>query len=607
VLTPLGENDPQQIGPYRIQGLLGRGGMGAVYLGFSPDNKAVAVKVPASTLARDAQFRARFRREVDAARRVRGRSVAAVLDADAEGARPWMATEYVEGKSLAEAVAERGHLDDRLAATLALGLAEALVAIHAAGVVHRDLKPANVVLSWDGPRVIDFGVASAEGATSHTSTGMLIGTVVWMAPEQLRGERAGPAADIFAWGACVAFAASGQPPFRAATPEAVGVKILSQPPDLTGVPAALLPTVRAALEKDLARRPTAAQLRDRLLRGGAMDDVITATTDGGATQLAGGDAYETALARVWEMPGGSTPRPDGSSPGRPGPAGPRPAGRPPAPTRVGGPRTPVPTAVHPGAGRGGYGDPAYRDTAFQEPGRYPSATTPGRQAAPTRRRRGLVTALIAVLAVAVLGGGVAAALTLAHPGGTPGAAGRTPGTATAGLSTTATQPTTSATPSATPQPLTAADVEATIEHQGYTPIMDTFDPTRPLNVVIGTKSVPAAAGAHTATASPGAGTASATASSGRSSNATTTAELAFVFSRTRWLGTDTRLPSREITLISLVKDTVVLRYALFAATDGDCCPSGSTDLTFRYDAATGKFTTTDSFPPTDPTVDNSRR
>src|SRR5262245_17945973 len=244
VLTPLGDADPREIGPYRIQGLLGRGGMGAVYLGFSPADKAVAVKVPTPALARDEEFRGRFRREVEAAKRVRGRAVAAVLDADVDGERPWMATEYVDGASLAEAVTNRGRLDDRLLTGLAVGLAEALVEIHAVGVVHRDLKPANIVLAWDGPRVIDFGVASATGATRHTSTGMLVGTIVWMAPEQLRGERAGPAADIFAWGACVAFAATGRPPFHAGSPQAVGVKIVREPPDLAGVPATLLPTVR---------------------------------------------------------------------------------------------------------------------------------------------------------------------------------------------------------------------------------------------------------------------------------------------------------------------------------------------------------------------------
>ena len=147
MLTSLGDKDPRQIGPYRIQGLLGRGGMGAVYLGFSPDDKSVAVKVPAPALASDEKFRARFRREVTAARRVHGRAVAAVLDADTSGDRPWMATEYVEGKSLAEAVSERGQLDERLLTGLAIGLAEALVAIHDVGVVHRDLKPANIVLA----------------------------------------------------------------------------------------------------------------------------------------------------------------------------------------------------------------------------------------------------------------------------------------------------------------------------------------------------------------------------------------------------------------------------------------------------------------------------
>ncbi|MBL7522121.1 serine/threonine protein kinase, partial [Frankia sp. CNm7] len=298
MLTPLGDADPRQIGPYRIQGLLGRGGMGAVYLGFSPADKAVAVKVPTPALARDEEFRGRFRREVEAAQRVRGRAVAAVLDADVDGERPWMATEYVEGASLAEAVADRGRLDDRLLTGLAVGLAEALVEIHAVGVVHRDLKPANIVLAWDGPRVIDFGVASATGATRHTSTGMLVGTIVWMAPEQLRGERAGPAADIFAWGACVAFAATGRPPFHAGSPQAVGVKIVSEPPDLAGVPTTLLPTMRAALDKDPARRPSAVELRERLLRGDAVGAALAGARGGPAARDA------PPLAPRWGQPAG---------------------------------------------------------------------------------------------------------------------------------------------------------------------------------------------------------------------------------------------------------------------------------------------------------------
>ncbi|MCL9797263.1 serine/threonine-protein kinase, partial [Frankia sp. AgKG'84/4] len=301
MLTPLTSDDPRRIGPFRLANRIGAGGMGVVYLGFGEDGKPAAVKVPSVGLSDNPEFRSRFQQEVAAARRVRGTSVAAVLDADLTGERQWMATEFVEGRSLGDAVATRGALDDRLVHGLAIGLADALVDIHAAGVVHRDLKPANILLAWDGPKVIDFGIARAADSTSHTRTGMLIGTLVWMAPEQLRGDRAGPPADIFAWGACVAFGATGHPPFRGERAEAIGMQILTAEPDLDGVPADLAGLVHAALDKEPARRPTAHDLLTHLVdrdTGGA----------GGADQ-----ASETALARVWSLP--PTP-PGGAAPPR---------------------------------------------------------------------------------------------------------------------------------------------------------------------------------------------------------------------------------------------------------------------------------------------------
>jgi serine/threonine protein kinase len=220
--------------------------------------------VPSAGLAHDPEFRARFRQEVDAARRVGGNRVARVLDADAETDRPWLATEYVEGASLTDALHAHGRFDGPMLTSLATGLAEALVAIHSAGVVHRDLKPSNVLLSWEGPKVIDFGIARAMDATRHTRTGMMVGTMVWMAPEQLRGERAGTAADVFAWGACIAFAGTGRPPFRGERPEAVALQIVQGEPELGGLPADIAGLVRETLAKDPAARPTAAELVARL-------------------------------------------------------------------------------------------------------------------------------------------------------------------------------------------------------------------------------------------------------------------------------------------------------------------------------------------------------
>ncbi|WP_206442867.1 serine/threonine-protein kinase [Candidatus Protofrankia californiensis] len=260
MLAPLTDADPRNVGQYRLQGRLGTGGMGAVYLGFGTDGHPAAVKVVRPELAADPEFRERFRREVSAARRVHGTFVAEVRDADVDAPLPWMATDYVEGVNLGAAVADRGHLSESMLVNLATGLADALVAVHAAGLVHRDLKPSNILLAWDGPKVIDFGIARDLDGSDHTRTGHLIGTVAWMAPEQLLGERAGPAADIFSWAMCVVFAATGRHPFPAGTPTASAFRSLNESPDLAGVTEALVPLLLRALDKNPAHRPSAVDL-----------------------------------------------------------------------------------------------------------------------------------------------------------------------------------------------------------------------------------------------------------------------------------------------------------------------------------------------------------
>jgi len=264
MLTPLTPADRRVVGHYRLRGRLGSGGMGTVYLGVGADDQPVAVKVIRSDLLDSPEFRARFRVEAAAAARVRGGCVARVLDADPDADEPWMATEYVEGVNLMTAVNRGGRLDGANLLTLAVGLAEGLVAVHAVNVVHRDLKPSNILLSWEGPKIIDFGLARAEDLTSNTSTGNVIGTVAWMAPERLNGESATRAADVFAWGMCVAYAARGRHPFEAQTAAATAMRILSTEPALDGVPDALLPTVAAALRRDPAARPDAVELVERL-------------------------------------------------------------------------------------------------------------------------------------------------------------------------------------------------------------------------------------------------------------------------------------------------------------------------------------------------------
>ncbi|MBL7518892.1 serine/threonine protein kinase, partial [Frankia sp. CNm7] len=257
MLTPLSPGDRRALGQYRLKGRLGTGGMGTVFLGVSPEGRPVAVKVIRADLLDEPEFRERFRREVTAAARVRGDHVARVLDADLDAEQPWMATEYVEGTNLMTAVTRHGRLDGTSLATLAAGLAEGLVAVHAAGVVHRDLKPANILLTWEGPKIIDFGLARADDLTGNTSGGNLIGTVAWMAPEQLNGDPATPATDVFNWGLCVAFAARGRHPFEAQTAAATAMRILSTEPALDGVPPQTRALVAAALDRDPAARPSA--------------------------------------------------------------------------------------------------------------------------------------------------------------------------------------------------------------------------------------------------------------------------------------------------------------------------------------------------------------
>jgi eukaryotic-like serine/threonine-protein kinase len=261
VVSELQPGDPRAIGPYRLVGRLGQGGMGQVFLGVSPGGRPVAVKAIRAELASDPQFRNRFGREVAAARRVSGVFTAMVVDADVDGPVAWLATAYVAGPSLAEAVDGHGPLPEASLLALAAGLAESLSAIHAAGVVHRDLKPSNVLLAEDGPRVIDFGISrAAESATMLTQTGLVIGSPGFMSPEQAIGAEVGPASDIFSLGAVLAFAATGKGPFGTGTTATLLYRVVHETPDLDQVPANVRPLVERCLAKDPAQRPTAAGL-----------------------------------------------------------------------------------------------------------------------------------------------------------------------------------------------------------------------------------------------------------------------------------------------------------------------------------------------------------
>lgn len=256
-MQPLEAGEPRVIGAYRLLGRLGAGGMGRVYLGRSAGGRTVAVKIVHPHFATDEEFRARFRREVEAARRVGGEWTAPVLDADPEAPVPWVATGYVAGPSLDRALAAHGPLPEASVRAVGAGLARALVAVHGLGLVHRDVKPSNVMLTLDGPRLIDFGIARAtDGTASLTSTGVSVGSPGYMSPEQILGKGITGAADVFSLGAVMAFAATGRPPFSGDNSATLLYKVVHEPPELGALPAGgLRELIEACLAKTPAERP----------------------------------------------------------------------------------------------------------------------------------------------------------------------------------------------------------------------------------------------------------------------------------------------------------------------------------------------------------------
>ncbi|MEV7009892.1 serine/threonine-protein kinase [Streptosporangium sp. NPDC051022] len=260
----MGATDGERLGPYHLLSTLGAGGFGEVHLALDPGGRTVAVKILHPHVAADATALARLAREVETMRRVRGPYVAEVLDASMEGARPYLVTRYVQGRPLSAVISGDGPVEAEDLVRLARGLAEALVAVHAAGVVHRDLKPANVILTDGDPVVIDFGIASALDSASVTVSGAILGTPGYLAPEVLEGVEAGPAADLFSFGATLAYSATGRHPYGTGPASAVGYRVVHHAPDLEGVPGWLEPILQDCMRRDPAARPAAGEVLARL-------------------------------------------------------------------------------------------------------------------------------------------------------------------------------------------------------------------------------------------------------------------------------------------------------------------------------------------------------
>ncbi|MET8128035.1 protein kinase [Streptomyces sp. NPDC005065] len=446
-MDKLGSGDPQRIGAYRLLGRLGAGGMGQVYLARSDRGRTVAIKLVRRELAEQQEFRDRFRQEVRAARRVGSAWTAPVLDADTEAAVPWVATGYVAGPSLQATVSGRagapagpgqgayGPLPERSVRSLGAGLARALRSIHSADLIHRDLKPSNILLTIDGPRVIDFGIARALDTVTDgglTRTGSLVGSPGFMAPEQVRGERVTAACDVFCLGSVLAYASTGRLPFSGADNEvhALLFRIAQEEPDLTGVPVELVGLVRDCLLKDPAARPTTDAILERLVEGEPAEPwlpgALIAQLGRHAVELLDSEDPEESAGAAGPQDavppvGGPQPPPAqapgavhalptviGTQPPAPAPVpgfGPPPPGPPPPGQPAPGYGYPqLPAQPHPGQG---YGYPQQHPGFGPTPPYGPLHPTvaPGAQPAPTRRSTGSTIALVAVAVLVAIGAG----------------------------------------------------------------------------------------------------------------------------------------------------------------------------------------------------------
>ncbi|MEV7562658.1 serine/threonine-protein kinase [Streptomyces sp. NPDC089795] len=428
-MQPLEAGEPRTIGAYRLLGRLGAGGMGRVYLGRSAGGRTVAVKIVHPHFASDEEFRARFRREVEAARRVGGEWTAPVLDADPEAPVPWVATGYVAGPSLDRALAAHGPLPEASVRAIGAGLARALVAVHGLGLVHRDVKPSNVMLTLDGPRLIDFGIARAtDGTASLTSTGVSIGSPGYMSPEQILGKGVTAAADVFSLGAVMAFAATGRPPFSGDNSATLLYKVVHEPPELAALPAGeLRELIEACLAKTAVERPApeavAAAFGGALGAPGWLPGPLVEEASRAAVALLDLDADTSGGGSEVSAGRGFTPPLPAHSPYADGPSGPVPftAASYGGPAGAGGFGPPDPAYGAPGpgigspaatagssGGSGPYGTPGPGTGGAGLPGQRTAAEDAGRQVTvrAAGRRFSCTVVLAAAAVLAVLSGGL---------------------------------------------------------------------------------------------------------------------------------------------------------------------------------------------------------
>ncbi|QKV92560.1 protein kinase [Streptomyces sp. NA02950] len=426
-MEALGRNEPTEIAGYRVRGRLGVGGMGAVYLAYTRGGQPVALKVIRDEYAQDPEFRRRFAREVEVARRVQGPYTASVVDSDTDSPRPWLASAYVAGPALSTAVNAYGALPPTTVLQLVAGVAEALQSIHRAGLIHRDLKPSNVLLASDGPRVIDFGIAHAMDATALTGPDVRLGTPGFMAPEQIAGRDVSPARDVFALGLLAHFAATGAHPFGEGSSHALLYRIVAEEPDLDDCPEVLRGLVDRCLAKDPQERPTPTGVIE-ICRELAGEGLLERDSRGWLPEAVAGHVARRER-RQSDAPSPPSGAPDGTGPGNSVPDSPARSSMPVSPAPDVRPDVQAPS---PGGAAGRAPDPRVPHSSASVVPPVPSSAPPAppvyspytpdspyapQRSQPPSRSRARV-ALAVVAALAVIGGGVFTVVKLTGDDGT---------------------------------------------------------------------------------------------------------------------------------------------------------------------------------------------